>query len=505
MRSTRFSFLAVVAMLVAIFGATTTSAQSLTLINNSGTTSSSWFIDGEPSLVMNGFDLSPLNVTYPITIDAVTIAIQQAVPQEAVQVVIYEDGNGGSPVDATLLYQTSATISTAGVARIPLPNPPSTNAPVLWIGLRLPVGTRFFADEQGSSVLTYWAWTPGSTFDLANLGSAQVFGPADGSEPVGINLGGVARITAEISQASGGTGTSGNAIGGLAQQIPSNSSAALNVLESYPYCGESLFYDPQDIEVTARGAFDIFCRADLGNFSPGTISNEGALPAIASRYERVGPLYEVFVFGDFKADPSDSEKLVVPVTHCIRPDSRDLDTAFLGVGYGAPRAWTILPTQRYGELVCAEVTHQGFLSYFVPRTESIETLNADLQFSGVPDIPFNPITGDGINRILCGFDYIVNFEVYNEGFATTPPTTVSLIIRNDRTGTVSLNNIYTLPPIPPGGTVELSERFVAPDTFVNEQATITLSLDADSSIAERDELNNQYAFSSKLLATPCKQ
>lgn len=507
MRSTRLTYVVLLAMMLATFGWTshTAHAQSLTLVNNSGSTSSEWFIDGEPTVILNGFDLSPLNLSYPITIDEVTIAISEAVPQEAVTVVIYEDGNGGSPSDATLLYQTQATIASAGVARIALPNPPTTSAPVLWIGFRLPVGTRFFADEQGSSVLTYWGWTPSSTFDLASLSSAQVLGPSDGSEPVGINLGGVARITAEITQSGGGnTGTTTDATGGLAQQIPGNNNAPLNVLERYPYCGESLLYDPQDIEVTARDAFDIFCRADLGNFSPGTIRNEDNLPAIASRYERRGVLYEVFVFGDFKADPQDSEKLIVPVTHCIRPDNRDLNNAFIGVGYGAPRQWTILPSQRYGDLVCAEVTHQGFLSYFVPRPADAETVNADLQFSGIPNVLFNDITGDGPDRLVCGFRYQLSIDVYNEGFATTQATTVGLIITNNRTGVQSRNIIYQLPPIPPGDTVNLVENFIAPTTYVNEEATLTVTIDPSNSVSELNEGNNRSALPSRLVITPCK-
>src|SRR5690606_9980705 len=143
-------------------------AGTITLNNNSGTTSSAFFVDGEPTLVMNGFDLTPLNVG-AVELDVVTIAVQQVVADAPIQVVIYGDSNGGSPVDATLIYQTQVTIQTAGSAFIPLPERVLVNYPVVWVGFYLPVGFRFFGDSSGSSVFTYWAWTANSTFDLSNL------------------------------------------------------------------------------------------------------------------------------------------------------------------------------------------------------------------------------------------------------------------------------------------------------------------------------------------------
>ncbi len=131
-------------------------AGTITLNNNSGTTSSSFFIEGESTLVMNGFDLGPLNLNTGVAIDTVTIAVQEAVPSVPIQVVIYEDGNGGSPIDATLKYQTQVFIETGGTAFIELPEPVITSAPVIWVGFYLPSGFRFFADNAGSSVLTYW-------------------------------------------------------------------------------------------------------------------------------------------------------------------------------------------------------------------------------------------------------------------------------------------------------------------------------------------------------------
>ena len=80
-------------------------------------------------------------------------------------------------------------------------------------------------------------------------------------------------------------------------------------------------------------------------------------------YERRGFLFDVFAFGDTKPH---ADELPAAVTHCIRPDPADLDTAVFGLAAGAPRIWKILPTERYQDAICAEVSNMGFVSYFVP-------------------------------------------------------------------------------------------------------------------------------------------
>lgn len=74
------------------------SAGQIVLSNNSGSDSTVWFISGEPSLVMNGFDLTPLNIALPATIDRVSIAVNNPVPGASIDVLIYEDANGGVAV-----------------------------------------------------------------------------------------------------------------------------------------------------------------------------------------------------------------------------------------------------------------------------------------------------------------------------------------------------------------------------------------------------------------------
>lgn len=473
-------------------------AGTITLSNNLGDTSSSFFVDGEATLVMNGFDLEALNVGSSAVIDVVTIAVQQAVPDAPVQVVIYEDANGGSPVDATLVSQTQVFIETGGTAFITLPEPVTVNASVIWVGFYLPVGFRFFGDNSGSSVLSYWAWTPSSTFNLGDLSSAAVLGPADGSDPVQINMSGVARITAEITPSnSAGFSGDGENIEGIPIGIQIEGSAAdLSILDNYDYCGDRLLFDPQDITISARDRFSLHCRADLGSFSPGTFINQDELPAVVSSYERRGFFYEVFVNGETAS--GSSEELIIPVTHCLRPEQGEVPTAVIGVAYGAPRQWEMLPTVRYGEWVCAEVTHQGFLSYFVPRIGDVQPLNADLYFVSTPYL--TPEAQGSPRGLLCGYYYTLAFVVHNEGFVPIPNTTVRFQFTNDRTGTISSSVEFPLPPMAPGETRDIFYiRWLAPDVFSNETHTITFTIDPSNLAAEMDENNNVYRQTGILL------
>jgi CARDB protein len=506
MRSFRiFSILLGTLALMVLSGWNTSSvkAGTITLNNNSGDTSSSFFVDGEATLVMNGFDLQALNVGTPAVIDVVTIAVEQAVAGAAIQVVIYEDANGGSPIDATLVSQTQVFIETGGTAFITLPEPVTINAPVVWVGFYLPVGFRFFGDDSGSSVFSYWAWTPTSTFNLSDLSSAAVLGPADGSDPVQINMEGVARITAEITppNSAGFTGDGQNTEGiPIGIQIDGGS-ADLSILDNYEFCGDRLLFDSQDIEISARDRFSLHCRADLGSFSPGTFVNQDELPNVVSSFERRGFFYEVFVNGE--TAPASSEKLLVPVTHCLRPEQGEVSTAVIGVAYGAPRQWEMLPTVRYGEWVCAEVTYQGFLSYFVPRVGDVQPLNADLYFVSTPYLaPEFLSSPDGL---LCGYNYTIVFAVRNEGFVPTPETTVRFQFINDRTGTLASSVDIPLLPMAPGETRDISySRWLAPIIFYNETHTITYTIDPSNVAPELDENNNSYRQTGTLLLQTAK-
>lgn len=469
-------------------------AGDTTLINNSGTTSSFFFIQGEQTLVMNGFDLAAAGISTPTRLDAVNIAVRTPVPGVATPLVIYQDADGGDPVNATLLRREDVFFETAGNARIVLSDPVTISQSTIWVGFYLPVGFEFFADDSGSSVLTYWGWTPGSTFDLANLSTAQIFGPSNGTEPVNIDLGGVARITAEVI-----TGTTTNAVAGSPLQppvvgiqidgggLPDNT----QVMREYPNCS-GMFYDTEDIRVNAFNAFDMYCRNDLGRFAPGEIRNENALPNPSVVYERRGAFREVNASGDFKADPADSEKLRVPVTHCLAPEPADVQSAVIAIAYGAPRTWEVLPTVRYGDFVCAEVTHQGFISYFVPRSSDAPTLNANLFVSSVPQ--FNPLDGDfGQDGLLCNYRYDLQYAIRNDGFETTPQTTVRVEMRSQRTGQQTKLDTFLLDPLGPGETRVYNQlNWLPPTTFIDETHIFNLVIDPNNDVAELVENDNLY-------------
>jgi hypothetical protein len=478
-------------------------AGTITLNNNSGTTSGAFYVDGEPTLVMNGFDLNALNVG-AVEMDVVSIAVQQVVADAPIQLVIYGDSNGGSPVDATLIYQTEVRIQSAGTAFIPLPQRVAINYPVVWVGFYLPTGFRFFSDNSGTSVLTYWGWTANGTFNLADLSSAGVFGPANGTAPVSIDMGGVARITAEVTPV-GSTGFRGDGVNEegfpVGVQIAGNE-ADLSVLSLYAYCGDRLLYDQQDIRISAQSRFALECRADLGSFSPGEFINVDDLPANVPTYERRGFFYEVFVAGGETA-PNSSEELLVPVTHCLRPEQGELPTGVVAVAYGAPRAWEMLPTVRYGEWLCAEVTHAGFLSYFIPRTGQEPNLNADLYFVGAVELaPQEASSGRGL---LCAYNYIATYAIHNEGFVETSPSIVRIEMKSVRTGQVTATRDFSLPAIGGGETLTFAWRgFVAPTTFINESHTIRATIDPNNAIAELNENNNGYALLNTLVLSTAR-
>lgn len=335
------------------------SAGTTVLSNNSGDGSTIWHITGEPSLVMNGFDLTPLNLQLPAAIDRVSISVDTPVPGTPIEVVVYQDANGGSPVDAQLVGRTQVDITQAGVFTATFATPVQVTQPVVWVGFYLPVNFFFRADTSGSTVLTYWAWSAGSRFDVANLGSAQVLGPSDGTSPVNLDMGGIARISAEISPAGAApaaqvqtNGTPG-ATSLIAQGI-GNSDANMNIMVPYATC-ETLFFDGEDELITFGDSINLHCVEIWPGYAP------PAPPGYVYRQL----LYDLSIW---TAQSIITDFMPFEVTHCIEPFPDDLPKAVIGLAYGAPRTWRILPTLRFGNRVCAEVTHPGNLAYFIPAS-----------------------------------------------------------------------------------------------------------------------------------------
>lgn len=320
------------------------SAQEQTLSLNGNSQNAVWFISGEASLVMNGFDLNAAGIALPATISAVSISVETPTPGTAVDVVIFQDANGGSPVDAALAGQTQVDITQAGVFTVNFPTPVTVSQPAVWVGFYLPVNFEFLADTSGSSVLTYWAWTPNGRFDVTNLVSAQVLGPSDGSAPVNIDMGGKARISLEIAAA-------GEGVNAVAQTIGA-ADVSMSVLQTFAEC-QALQWDTADEYVSYRDNLNVHCRE---------VSSQYVAPA-PEGYTRRGVAYDMQFY---QQSGIVSGRLPIAVTHCIRPAAEDLDLALVGNAYGFPRTWRILPTQRYGDVVCAEIRRGGNLAYFVP-------------------------------------------------------------------------------------------------------------------------------------------
>jgi hypothetical protein len=316
---------------------------------NSGDASTRWVINGEPSLVMNGFDLSSLQVGLPAIIDRVSINVRTPVPGTPIDVVVYQDANSGSPVDATLVARTTVDIASSGLFTVVFPSPVTVTQSAVWVGFYLPVNFEFLADASGSSVLTYWAWTPNATFDVASLSNAAVLGPVDGSAPVNINMGGKARISIELV-------TGGVPQTPLATLLSPQTSAGVadaSVLAEFQTCAGAL-YDTADERITYRDSIDVRCN----------IVESWRGPASPSGYVQRGTLYDITYYRE--NGNVLSARLDFPVTHCIRPNASDLNSAVMGVAFGLPRAWRLLPTQRVGDLVCADMRRGGNISYFIP-------------------------------------------------------------------------------------------------------------------------------------------
>ncbi|MFN8377128.1 MAG: hypothetical protein U0452_00510 [Anaerolineae bacterium] len=332
--------IAVLALLMATTGVL---AGEQTLSINGNDQSAIWFVSGEASMILNGFDLSRFNVALPATIDQVNIAVDRAVPGQSIDVVVYQDANGGSPVDATLAGRTTVDITGPGVFAATFATPITVTQNAIWAGFYLPVDFQFLADTSGTSVLTYWAWNPNGRFDVANLSSAAVLGPADGTAPVNINMNGIARITLGITGGQSTTPTVGQTVGGAAD---------LSVLATYPAC-QALLWDTADERVSLDDEVNLHCREVTAQYAP---SNPLG-------FVRRGPLYDVLIYKPNGVVP---QRLDAAVTHCIRPAAEDLANAVIGVTVGSPHSWLLLPTERYGDLVCAEIFRVGNISYFVP-------------------------------------------------------------------------------------------------------------------------------------------
>ncbi len=483
--------LIVVLMMTFIFASAPTMAGNIILSNNTGTENAVFFVEGEQTLVMNGFDLSTLGVQLPLALDAVTISVNTPVAGAGAELVIYQDGNGGSPIDASIIHRQSVSLGTSGNNRIVLSEAAVVTQPVVWVGFYLPNGFRFNADTSGTSVLTYWAWTTGSTFDLNTLASAEVLGPGDGSAPVGIDMGGIARISAELRPPINDEVITNAPIG---QQIVAQQSQDTSILEFYPFCG-TLLYDPEDIIISAAFSFTTKCDvADEFDAPTGVVQPSGEVLTM----QRAGHLYklEAYIPEDQRVE-GNSHQLPVPVTHCMRIIPGDLERAVIAEARDIPERWYVLPSMRIGDLVCAEVTNASYLSYFLPRTETSPP-NVNLAIGWVLVSP---------HPLECGKNTLFDVPIVNTGqeWFSTPSGNIKIIIEDVhvRTGivTAAIEQQIATSRLGPGMRVVIDKGDFYVDTYVGELHRLQVRVDFDNLITETNEFDNTW-FTDYILEFP---
>ena len=456
------------------------------LSNNSGVGNAVFYIEGESSVVINGFDLTPLGLSLPVALDAVSISVQTIVPGSSIDLLVYQDANGGSPVDSTLVYREQIAIGLTGVNRIELTDPAIITEPVVWVGFNLPVGFEFHADTSGSSVLTYWAWTSGGTFDLASLASAGVLGPGDGSEPVNIAMDGIARINAELRTPAAEEVSAGIPLG---RQIVPNVAQDTSIMRAYDNC-RSLLYDPEDIEVSANSSFSLDCVEQHEFHAPATLAHP---QDYTLELQRLGILYKLSAQIPKALRAAGAvNTLPEPVTHCMRVPAEDLNVAVIGEVRAvippalAPENWVILPTVRFGELICAEVTLANYISYFVPETpESPENVNLVLGWTEVSPHP-----------LYCGVDTSVQVPIVNTGqdWFDTEDGKITVTLRDVHvsSGIVTAERRFDIgtSQLGPGARqfFEIGPLYV--DTYVNELHRLRVVIDQENEVDEIDETDN---------------
>lgn len=483
-----------VCILVMTLFALPVAAGDAILSNNSGADNAVFYIEGEPSLVINGFDLTPLALELPVALDAVSISVSSPVPGSGIELLVYQDANGGSPVDATLVYREQVALEQTGVNRIALEEAAIITEPVVWVGFFLPVDFRFHADSSGSSVLTYWAWTPAGAFDLASLASAAVLGPGDGSEPVGIAMDGIARITAELRTPQYEEMAATMPLG---EQLDARVAQDTSIMQLYEHCGLLLF-DPEDISISYELGFPLECRVAHEVEAPSVVANPlGQILDV----QRAGHLYKLSTrLREEQLVPGRVSQLPVRVTHCMRIAPGDLESAVLGEVRESEQwgeRWYILPSVRFNDIVCAEVSVANYVSYFLPRTEvSPPNVNLVLGWTRVAPHP-----------LQCGIDTRIHVPVVNTGQSWFETTTghVDVTIEDFHVATGIPTTKYVLQvntdQFGPGAhhVIEMGPIFVT--AFVGDLHRLEVRVDDQNRIQETNEFDNTW-FTEYILEFP---
>ncbi|MCY4146697.1 MAG: hypothetical protein OXE95_10125 [Chloroflexi bacterium] len=455
-------------------------AGDIALSLNSGDENEVFWIEGEPSLVMNGFDLSAFADDLPVALDAVTLSVETPVPGGRVVVVVYEDATGGSPRDATLAYREVVSIGASGNVRIALSEPAFVNETVAWVGFYLPVGFRFYADTSGASSMTYWAWTPGGPFDLSSPARAVVLGPGDGSAPVNIQMDGIARIGIELREA---TSLELARLAPLGRQVADDAEVDISNFRDHHNC-PGFLWEP------GSSSLNLTCRVGSPVDTPVVIQDapEGFIDV-----QREGTLYKL-IAENYSALPE-------PVMHCIRVPEEHLETAVIGEARDIPERWYILPSVRYGDMVCADISAVNYVSYFLPRSPgAVQNVNLVIGWSRVAPHP-----------AICGLPLRITASVVNTGreefFTDNGNFQISVENIHLKSGFIHPAKDITVPAwrFKPGDRRSVLIEFLNENELVRDGSTIhdlyrlQVRIDSADQVAETNESDNtwftEYTFS----------
>jgi hypothetical protein len=267
-----------------------------------------------------------------------------------------------------------------------------------------------------------------------------------------------------------------------------------SILEAYPFCG-TLLYDPEDIIISSSFSFTTKCGVAPEIEAPTDVVNpSGAVLDL----QRAGVLFKLSAFiSEEERVEGANNKLPVPVTHCMRIIPGDLEKAVIAEARGIPERWYVLPTVRFDNLVCAEVTTGSYLSYFLPRTEgSPPNVNLALGWSIVQPHPLE-----------CGLGSLVYIPIVNTGqeWFSTSTGFVKIIVEDVhvRTGTVTaaIEHQIETSRLGPGMRITIEKGPIFVDTYVGELHRLQVRADFDNQVAETNEFDNTW-FTDYILELP---
>ncbi|NJR12932.1 hypothetical protein HC776_03540 [bacterium] len=146
--------------------------------------------------------------------------------------------------------------------------------------------------------------------------------------------------------------------------------------------------------------------------------------------------------------------------------------------------------------ICAELTNVGLVTYLLPINQDQQDipLRANLYFTYEPYIKDLGPTG-------CNQQNTIVFAIRNDGFEAPPTFNIDFTVTHRRTG---LNEQFfktRVEKIGLGETIEIGTAWQLPTTYPRENYRVTLTIDAENVVPERNEGDNSTSFDFTLLPT----